>query len=440
VYPVTRETPAQHHHLTKILAILLLVVAGALVFTVWQQRHQKDHVVSYEPRPIAQRPDDKLGADEQATIDVFGKFSRSVVHVTSLNTRRNQLTLDVNEIPEGIGSGFVWDQDGHIVTNFHVVQMGDHANVTLNDGTTYAATIVGKTPDKDLAVLHIDAPPQKLLPLPVGQSATLRVGQKVLAIGNPFGLDQTLTTGVISGLGREIKSVTQRPIHDVIQTDAPINPGNSGGPLLDSSGRLVGVTTAIRSPSGGSTGVGLAIPVDMVNRIVPQLIARGRAPHPSIGIIPVHPDLVARDEFVLKPAEARKFERPLAPEIKVIGIAAAFHDQAGQMFFGFSECSFRNEKRYLFAIRLDRLAHALPQNGPHQNIGVNNQSLTWHSASSRGQPGGFPYTPSSARLHWRLRTRSSRQGLSQRPASLRVRPSGFAFVRGYSSRQSLRAA
>src|SRR5471030_1686471 len=131
---------------------------------------------------------------------------------------------------------------------------------------------------------------------------------------------------------------------------------------------------------------------------------------------------VASNRFHEVPQGAQEGERPL-------GIAAAFHDQAGQMFFGFSECSFRNEKRYLFAIRLDRLAHALPQNGPHQNIGVNNQSLTWHSASSRGQPGGFPYTPSSARLHWRLRTRSSRQGLSQRPASLRVRPSGFAFVR-----------
>ncbi len=285
LYPVSREPtpPSRESGLTKILAVLLLLVAGALVFTVYQQRHSVQRM-EVDARPISQRPDDKLGADESSTIDVFSKFSRSVVHVTSLNTRRNQLTLDVNEIPEGIGSGFVWDQDGHIVTNFHVVQMGDHANVTLNDGTTYAATIVGKTPDKDLAVLHIDAPPQKLLPLPVGQSATLRVGQKVLAIGNPFGLDQTLTTGVISGLGREIKSVSNRPIYDVIQTDASINPGNSGGPLLDSSGRLIGINTAIYSPSGASSGIGFAVPVDTINAIIPQLIKHGKLTRPGLGI------------------------------------------------------------------------------------------------------------------------------------------------------------
>ena len=192
--------------------------------------------------------------------------------------------MDVTEIPQGTGSGFVWDQDGHIVTNFHVVQEGDRANVTLNDGSTYPATIVGTTPDKDIAVLKIDAPPQKLLPLPIGQSSNLKVGQKVLAIGNPFGLDQTLTTGVISGLGREIKSVSGRPIHDVIQTDASINPGNSGGPLLDSSGRLIGINTAIYSPSGANAGIGFAVPVDTVNQIVPQLMKFGKITRPGLGI------------------------------------------------------------------------------------------------------------------------------------------------------------
>jgi S1-C subfamily serine protease len=270
--------------MTKVLAILLLVVAGALVFTVVQQRRQTQHYVSVEPRPVAQRPDDKLGADEQSTIDVFSKFSRSVVHITSLETRRDRMTLDVSEIPQGTGSGFVWDQDGHIVTNFHVVANGDRAAVTLNDNTTYAATIIGRAPDKDIAVLHIDAPPQKLLPLPIGQSSTLRVGQKVLAIGNPFGLDQTLTTGVVSGLGREIKSVTQRSISDVIQTDASINPGNSGGPLLDSSGRLIGINTAIYSPSGANAGIGFAVPVDTVNAIVPQLLKYGKLSRPGLGI------------------------------------------------------------------------------------------------------------------------------------------------------------
>jgi S1-C subfamily serine protease len=286
LYPVTREPNPPHREsgITKILAVLLLVVAGALVFTVIQQRRQAPHYVSFEPRPVSQRPDDKLGADEQSTIDVFAKFSRSVVHITSLETHRNRMTLDVSEIPQGTGSGFVWDQDGHIVTNFHVVQLGDRASVTLNDNSTYPATIVGTAPDKDIAVLHIDAPPQKLLPLPIGQSSTLKVGQKVLAIGNPFGLDQTLTTGVVSGLGREIKSITQRSIFDVIQTDASINPGNSGGPLLDSSGRLIGINTAIYSPSGANAGIGFAVPVDTVNSIVPQLLKFGKITRPGLGI------------------------------------------------------------------------------------------------------------------------------------------------------------
>src|SRR5262245_21363920 len=286
VYPVTREPnpPIRESALTKVLALLLLVVAGALVFTVIQQRRQTQQIVNYEPKPIAQRPDDKLGANEQSTIDVFEKFSRSVVHVTSLASRRNLMTLDVTEIPQGTGTGFVWDQQGHIVTNFHVVAGGDRASVTLNDGSTYPAKIVGTEPDKDIAVLYIDAPPTKLLPLPVGQSSKLKVGMKVLAIGNPFGLDQTLTTGVISGLGREIKSMTQRSIFDVIQTDASINQGNSGGPLLDSAGRLIGINTAIYSPTGANVGIGFAVPVDTVIPIVPRLIERGPRTRPGLGI------------------------------------------------------------------------------------------------------------------------------------------------------------
>jgi S1-C subfamily serine protease len=289
-YPVSRpphppyRSPADSH-ITKILAILLLIVAGALVFTVVQQRRvAPPTTMSIEPRPISQRPDDKLGADEKATIDVFKQFSRSVVHITSLESHRNRMTLNVSEIPQGTGSGFVWDQDGHVVTNYHVVQLGNRARVTLNDGSSYPAKIVGVAPDKDIAVLRITAPPQKLLPLPVGKSAELLVGQKVLAIGNPFGLDQTLTTGVISGLGREIKSVTQRSIFDVIQTDASINPGNSGGPLLDSAGRLIGINTAIYSPSGANAGIGFAVPVDAVNTIVPQLIKHGKLTRPGLGI------------------------------------------------------------------------------------------------------------------------------------------------------------
>jgi S1-C subfamily serine protease len=286
-YPVSREAAPRSGDsglLTKVLAVLLLVVAGALVWTVVQQRRQPVRYASVEPRPVAQRPDDKLGADEQSTIDVFSKFSRSVVHITSLETHRDRITLDMSEIPQGTGSGFVWDQQGHVITNFHVVAHGDRASVTLNDGSTYPAVIVGRAPDKDIAVLRIDAPAAKLLPLPLGQSAQLKVGQKVLAIGNPFGLDQTLTTGVISGLGREIKSMTQRSIFDVIQTDASINPGNSGGPLLDSSGRLIGINTAIYSPSGANAGIGFAVPVDTVNTIVPALIRDGKLVRPGLGI------------------------------------------------------------------------------------------------------------------------------------------------------------
>jgi S1-C subfamily serine protease len=240
--------------------------------------------VDYDPHPVAIRTNDSLGADEKATIDIFERVSKSVVHVTSLATRRNQITLDVSEIPQGTGSGFVWDEDGYIVTNYHVIQMGDRASVTLQDGSTYPAEIVGGTPDKDLAVLHITADRARMRKVNMGQSSNLKVGQKVLAIGNPFGLDQTLTTGVISGLGREIKSVSGRPIYDVIQTDASINPGNSGGPLLDSSGNLIGINTAIYSPSGANAGIGFAVPSDTINSIVPQLMKYGKLQRPGLGI------------------------------------------------------------------------------------------------------------------------------------------------------------
>jgi S1-C subfamily serine protease len=271
--------------LVKILAVLLLAVAGALVYTVVRQKSQvrTSGETAYEPRPIIPSAA-KLGADEQATIDVFKEVSGSVVHITSIATRSDSFSMDVTQIPQGTGTGFVWDTAGHIVTNFHVVSMGDRAQVTLLDGETYAARIVGSHPDKDIAVLQIDAPPSKLRKIGVGTSADLQVGQKVLAIGNPFGLDQTLTTGVISGLGREIQSVTQRPITDVIQTDAAINPGNSGGPLLDGTGRLIGINTAIYSPSGAYAGIGFAVPVDTVNSIVPQLISHGKVLRPGLGI------------------------------------------------------------------------------------------------------------------------------------------------------------
>ncbi|XP_023550169.1 protease Do-like 1, chloroplastic [Cucurbita pepo subsp. pepo] len=227
----------------------------------------------------------KLQTDELATVRLFQENTPSVVYITNLAARQDAFTLDVLEVPQGSGSGFVWDKDGHVVTNYHVIRGASDLRVTLADQTTFDAKVVGFDQDKDVAVLSIDAPKDKLRPIPVGISADLLVGQKVFAIGNPFGLDHTLTTGVISGLRREISSAaTGRPIQDVIQTDAAINPGNSGGPLLDSSGNLIGINTAIYSPSGASSGVGFSIPVDTVSGIVDQLVRFGKVTRPILGI------------------------------------------------------------------------------------------------------------------------------------------------------------
>jgi S1-C subfamily serine protease len=197
------------------------------------------------------------------------------------------------EVPQGSGSGFIWNKQGHIVTNFHVIYGANSIKVTLADRTEYQAKVVGADPDHDLAVLQIQAPDSQLEPLAIGSSNDLRVGQKVLAIGNPFGLDHTLTTGVVSALGRTIKSMSNRTIEGAIQTDAAINPGNSGGPLLDSAGRLIGVNTQIVSPSGASAGIGFAVPVDTVNRIVPELIKHGQLIRPGLGVSLV-PDSMAK--------------------------------------------------------------------------------------------------------------------------------------------------
>ncbi|KAH6758525.1 DegP protease 1 [Perilla frutescens var. frutescens] len=230
-------------------------------------------------------PPRKLQSDELATVRLFQENTPSVVYITNLAARQDAFTLDVLEVPQGSGSGFVWDSLGHVVTNYHVIRGASDLRVTLADQSTYDAKVVGFDQDKDVAVLRIEAPKDKLRPIPIGISADLLVGQKVYAIGNPFGLDHTLTTGVISGLRREISSAaTGRPIQDVIQTDAAINPGNSGGPLLDSSGNLIGINTAIYSPSGASSGVGFSIPVDTVGGIVDQLVKFGKVTRPILGI------------------------------------------------------------------------------------------------------------------------------------------------------------
>lgn len=223
--------------------------------------------------------------DEANNIEVFRQASPSVVYITNSRlVRRSFFSLNPEEIPAGSGSGFIWDEHGYIVTNFHVIQNASRITVTLQDGTTWDAQVVGAEPDKDLAVLKIDAPEEQLHPLQLGDSSLLEVGRKVVAIGNPFGLDTTMTVGVVSALGREINSVTRRRIRDVIQTDAAINPGNSGGPLLNSLGQLIGVNTAIYSPSGANSGIGFAIPVNTVRQIVPELIEFGRVQTPTLGV------------------------------------------------------------------------------------------------------------------------------------------------------------
>jgi S1-C subfamily serine protease len=269
-------------------SLVLGVVLGLFVSTGLQRAlspssssPEAGRVASPQSRPVAGRPD--LEAEERHTIDLFKEASRSVAFITTRVEQVDFWTRNVFEVPAGSGSGFVWDDRGHVVTNYHVVEDADSAKVTLGDGE-YEAAIVGAARDQDLAVLKIVAPREKLVPIRVGTSGDLQVGQKVFAIGNPFGLDFTLTTGIVSALGRTIQSVSNATIFDVIQTDAAINPGNSGGPLLDSAGRLIGVNTAIYSPSGASAGIGFAVPVDTVSRIVPELITHGRVVRPVIGV------------------------------------------------------------------------------------------------------------------------------------------------------------
>jgi S1-C subfamily serine protease len=229
-------------------------------------------------------PRAKLADIEKLTTDLFKHASKSVVHITTVEIKTDFFQLRPLEIPRGTGSGFVWDEQGDIVTNFHVVETANSARVTLEDHSVWPAQLVGYSRRHDLAVLKVAGAASRVTPVPIGSSRDLLVGQMVVAIGSPFGLDYTLSTGVISGLGREIPGMMGLPIRGAIQTDAAINPGNSGGPLLDSSGRLIGVNTAIVSPSGTSAGVGFAVPVDTVTRIVPQLIRFGREVRPVLGV------------------------------------------------------------------------------------------------------------------------------------------------------------
>ncbi|MBP8214360.1 MAG: trypsin-like peptidase domain-containing protein [Propionivibrio sp.] len=235
-----------------------------------------------QPRAIT--PRGELAADEKATIDLFERTRESVVYITTSSRVRDIWTRNVYSVPRGTGSGFVWDDAGHVITNFHVIENASEALVKLADGREFKASLVGVSKAHDLAVLRIKIPNRRPAPVPIGTSHDLRVGQKVYAIGNPFGLDWTLTTGIVSALDRSLGEENGASIEHLIQTDAAINPGNSGGPLLDSAGRLIGVNTAIYSPSGSSAGIGFAVPVDTVNRVVPQLIKSGRYTSPALGV------------------------------------------------------------------------------------------------------------------------------------------------------------
>lgn len=264
---------------TRVIMTIVAVLLAVLVI--------QPYVTSYfysarTPREVAPRGD--LADFERSTIRVFETVAPSVVQVVSLSAQASPVRGGADQ-PSGSGTGFIWDAAGHVVTNEHVVANARSVVVRLASGEVVPARIVGQAPNYDLAVLRLERQASLPPPVAIGASADLKVGQAAYAIGNPFGLDQSLTTGIISALKRRLPTSGGREIADVIQTDAAINPGNSGGPLLDSAGRLIGVNTAIYSPSGANAGIGFSIPVDVVNRVIPQLIRDGRVPTPGIGIL-----------------------------------------------------------------------------------------------------------------------------------------------------------
>jgi 2-alkenal reductase len=265
----------------RVIATLALLVCALLI----GDRYLRSYFLAETaPRQPALRTD--LAGEEARTTALFAKTALSVVAIYARKGARR-----ATGEAAGTGSGFVWDRAGHIVTSYHVVDQATELGVLFGGVTPLPARLVGAAPWVDLAVLRLENPPDDLKPIPIGTSADLVVGQSVYAIGNPFGLSRSLTTGVISALNRRFPTASGRVVVGVIQTDAAINPGNSGGPLIDSSGRLIGVNTAILAPTGSFTGVGFAIPVDTVNRIVPELIREGRAKLPGIGFVPLSEEL-----------------------------------------------------------------------------------------------------------------------------------------------------
>jgi S1-C subfamily serine protease len=266
------------HLLRDVLTGVISMLFAGLLLNLIPQAHGADAV----PRPVT--PRGELAADEKATIQLFENSRDSVVYITTRAQVQDFWSRDIFSVPRGTGSGFIWDESGHVVTNYHVIQNASEATIRLANGKDYAATLVGASPIHDIAVLKIKVSQKSSPPLPIGTSHDLKVGQKVFAIGNPFGLDWTLTNGIVSALDRSLTEDNGNTVEHLIQTNAAINPGNSGGPLLDSAGRLIGINTAIYSPSGASAGIGFAVPVDTVNRVVPQLIRNGKYTRPALGI------------------------------------------------------------------------------------------------------------------------------------------------------------
>ncbi|MBM82776.1 MAG: 2-alkenal reductase [Planctomycetaceae bacterium] len=317
------------------LILLLVLVAALVMLQVLEKKQRPLHNPDSAPREVT--PRGNLHAEELSTIELFRNASPSVVHVRNIAVRKDALSFNVFEIQQGVGTGFVWDQGGNVVTNYHVIQSAQAVRITLADNSTWDARLVGFDRPKDIAVLQIDAPAERLKPINIGRSDNLQVGQKVFAIGNPFELDQTLTTGVISGLGRELPVETGKPIQGVIQTDAAINPGNSGGPLLDSSGNVIGINTAIVDPSSGSAGgIGFAVPVDIANRVVPSLIKDGRVLQPGLGIIPFDNAVVERLRLEGVIEHAGVLVRDVMPDsaAKSAGIVPTRRDNTGTIILG----------------------------------------------------------------------------------------------------------
>ncbi len=286
-----KPTLRKHARASLLLAtVACFIVAASLATGQTKSTQNLSNTSKIQPRAVT--PRGPLLGDEQRIVNLFESASPSVAYIT---TEVVQADLwQRAEVSQGAGSGFVWDAAGHVVTNNHVIQNARRVFVQLDAGQAIEGKVVGSAPEYDLAVILLSRVPANIRPIPLGESHNLKIGQSVYAIGNPFGLQRTLTTGIISALDRELPTTDYREVAGVIQTDAAINPGNSGGPLLDSAGRLIGVNSAIRSASGSSAGIGFSIPADLVNRIVPALISRGRAPLPGIGVNPVRPELVAR--------------------------------------------------------------------------------------------------------------------------------------------------